>query len=516
MVEWSRAGRAADFQRLQEEEWDLLIVGGGITGCGIALDAASRGFRTALVEQADFASGTSSRSSKLVHGGLRYLKQGQLATTLESSREKALLRRLAPHLVWDLPFLFPLSGGWKQRFTVGVGLWIYDLMAGFPRGLTHRYLDSSAMREAMPGLASKFDRGAYLYYDAGTDDARLVIHVAKRAVLEGALLINHAQLESFESNQGQVCGGQVRDRFGAQTGVGAGPSPVTVRAKLVINATGVWCDETRRRNTRAATPLVQASQGSHILVSRQRLPLSSAATLGKPGSNRLVFLIPWKGETLIGTTDQYYEGQLENPRASEQEIQQLLDRVNETLPEVKLVAEDIQGTYSGLRPLARSKHQDPSRVSRGERIHEDASGMISILGGKLTTYRCMAKRVVDLAAKRLQRTGIPSRTAELSLFPGEAPGPIPALESPLEAAFGSEAEQVRNLAGEDPSLAPSLYSLRFERAATLADLLLRRSRLGVLNWEKTQELAPNLATALAAETGWDPEEEMARLEKERP
>ncbi|MDP6942391.1 MAG: FAD-dependent oxidoreductase, partial [Planctomycetota bacterium] len=306
MVDWSDQTRDQDFERLASQEWDLLVVGGGITGCGIALDAASRGIKVALLEQYDFSSGTSSRSSKLIHGGLRYLKQGQLWTTLESSREKGLLRKLAPHLVRDLPFLFPISGGWKQRTIVGLGLWIYDLMARRPRGLLHQHLSTQETEKMIPGLSEKYD-GSLLYFDAETDDARLTVHVAKRAVMEGALLLNYAKVEKFLLNgdsapESAISGAMVCDTISGKE--------YTLRAKLAINATGVWCDETRERAHVSEDKLVQASKGAHILIPYERLPISGAAALGKPGSNRLLFLIPWEGRTLIGTTDDFHDGPL--------------------------------------------------------------------------------------------------------------------------------------------------------------------------------------------------------------
>ena len=518
MVDWSDQTRDQDFERLASQEWDLLVVGGGITGCGIALDAASRGIKVALLEQYDFSSGTSSRSSKLIHGGLRYLKQGQLWTTLESSREKALLRKLAPHLVRDLPFLFPISGGWKQRTIVGLGLWIYDLMARRPRGLLHQHLSTQETEKMIPGLSEKYD-GSLLYFDAETDDARLTVHVAKRAVMEGALLLNYAKVEKFllngDSAPGSaISGAMVRDTISGKE--------YTLRAKLAINATGVWCDETRERAHVSEDKLVQASKGAHILIPYERLPISGAAALGKPGSNRLLFLIPWEGRTLIGTTDDFYDGPLNNPQADEIETASLLEQVNSALPQIKLTKADVVGSFAGLRPLAKSEHQDSSKVSREERIHEDETGLITILGGKLTTYRQMAENVVNLVAKKLGRSFPRCRTKSISLFAS------PVSKDPIQSSFGSEAMRVQRIAdecprwrqpmvpGQSPIYAAAIYALRYERAVKLSDLLLRRTRLGVLDWKGTQVFALQIANTLAEEARWNPEREVAGLLEEQP
>ncbi|MDP6851004.1 MAG: glycerol-3-phosphate dehydrogenase/oxidase [Planctomycetota bacterium] len=513
MVGWSAKSRGQDLDRLASQEWDLLVVGGGITGCGIALDAASRGLKVALVEKNDFSSGTSSRSSKLIHGGLRYLKQGQIQTTLESSREKALLRKLAPHLVRDLPFMFPISGGWKQRLVVGFGLWIYDCLAGFPRGLRHKVLSPKMVQDLLPGLSKKY-QGALLYYDAKADDARLTIHVAKRAVMEGAVLLNHVELEQFALKESKVVGGTVCDSISGKK--------YSIRSKLTINATGVWCDETRKRTLGSPEKLVQASQGSHLVIPHERLPVRYAITLGEPGSSRLIFLIPWEGRTLIGTTDEFYDGSLENPQATESELDSLLSQANAALPKINLTRKDIVGTFAGLRPLARSEHKDSSKASREERIYEGKTGLISILGGKLTTYRQMAENVVDLAVKKLGLPSTKSQTKSLSLFGASVSN------NPIESSFGSEAKRVRAIMeenpkwaeplvlGQAPTYAEAIYALRFERAVTLSDILLRRTRLGVLDWEKTQDSALEIATNLAMEAGWNPESELELLREERP
>lgn len=508
MPEWSRDGRAADFARLSSESWDVLVIGGGITGAGIALDAASRGLKTALIEKSDFSSGTSSRSSKLIHGGLRYLREFQFKTTLEASREKNRLRKLAPHLVEDLPFLFPVAGGPGSRMLLGTGLWIYDIASGFPKGMVHRKIDGAEARRLLPGLPEEGIGGAYLYYDARADDCRLVMHVLKRAVMHDALAVNYVRLDGFEHEKGTLRAARVRDEIGGGTG--------TVSAKIFVNATGVWCDEIRRKDYAAAREKVRPSKGVHLVVPRSRLRNECAAVLASPEDQRIIFLIPWGDRTIVGTTDTEYSGDIDRPQAESPDVDYLLSLVNRNLPGTTLTRSDIVSTYAGLRPLLQYDAGHPSRASREHMILRSRNGLLSITGGKLTTYRLMARQVVNRICKRLGRKER-SRTHEIGLFSA------PSSEDPLVKGYGTEAETIRSLTEKDRSfsspiveghphiLAEAIYALRHERAVRLTDILCRRTRLNLLAGSALRPAAEGLARTLAPLTGWDPHREIERF-----
>jgi len=467
--------REGNLERLRREKFDILVVGGGITGCGIALDAASRGLRTALVDKGDFAGGTSSKSSKLIHGGLRYLKQLQFKVTLEASREKALLKTLAPHLVEDLPFLLPL---WSRatRAIISPGLWIYDAAAGFPRGLIHKHLNPADALAMLPALRTEGLEGGFVYYDARADDCRLVLHVAKKASDLGAVLANYVEVLDLARSGGRIAGVRTPD--------------FTIAADRVVNATGVWCDQVR-----GGPPTVRPSKGVHLIVPGRRLGLSSAAMLPSPSDGRIIFLIPTGAQAIVGTTDTDYAGPLDRPRADPDDVDYLLDRVNAHLPAVRLTRSDVTSTYAGLRPLLLGGAGSPSRTSREHHLFEDPSGLLTITGGKLTTYRLMAKEVVD----RLTRTRC--RTHQIPLF-ASAPGP-----DPLTRFYGSEAPEIddrRPLVDGLPHAWGEVdFAVRREMARTLVDVLARRMRLVLYAEDRGRSVAEEVAGRMASLLGWD-------------
>lgn len=471
--------RERSLARLRREKFDLLVVGGGITGCGIALDAASRGLRVALVDKGDFAGGTSSKSSKLIHGGLRYLRQLQFKVTLEASREKARLKKLAPHLIEDLPFLLPF---WSRgtRALVSSGLWIYDAAAGFPKGLVHRHLKPEEALRDLPCLRAEGLKGAYLYYDARADDCRLVLHVAKKASDLGAVLANYVEVVGFLRRGGRIAGVRTRD--------------FDVAADRVVNATGVWCDEVRTADEPSARQSVRPSKGVHLVVRARRLGLNCAAMLPSPADRRIVFLIPTGDRVIVGTTDTDYAGPLDRPRAEAADIDYLLGVVNLNLPSVRLTRADVLSTYAGLRPLLLDDADVPSKASREHHIFESPSGLITITGGKLTTYRLMAKQLVD----RLVRTR--SRTRTIDLFATDA-------RDPLSRAYGSESAAVRDrapLADDLPHVWGEVdYALEREMAVTLTDVLARRMRIVLYAEDQGRSLAPRVAERMARRLGWD-------------
>jgi glycerol-3-phosphate dehydrogenase len=465
--------------RLRKETFDVLVIGGGITGCGIALDAASRGLRTALVERRDFASGTSSRSSKLIHGGLRYLKQMQFKVTIEASREKALLKRLAPHLVEDLPFLLP---HWTRhaRPVLASGLWIYDAAAGFPKGLVHRHLGAVEALRELPTLRPEGLRGAFVYYDARADDCRLVLHVAKKAADLGAVLANHVEATGFLKSGGRISGVRTPD--------------IEIAARRVVNATGVWCDGLRAADDPAARPALRPAKGVHLVVPAARLGLRSAAMLPSPVDGRIFFLIPWEKLALVGTTDTDYDGSLDAARAEPADVDYLLRRVNDVLPQVGLSRKDIVSTFAGLRPLLVGGPGSPSKASREHHLFESPSGLLTITGGKLTTYRRMAKEVVDRLTK------VRCRTHQIDLFATPA-------RDPLSRLYGSEAARILDHTPLLPGL-PYVWgevdlAVEREMARTVADVLARRTRIALYAPDRGLGLAEGVARRMAPRLGWD-------------
>src|SRR5213083_407409 len=346
------------------EPVDLLVIGGGITGAGIARDAALRGIRTALVDKGDFGGGTSSHSSRLIHGGLRYLEQRAFRLVFEASRERRVLLTIAPHLVRPLAFLFPAYRGARvSAWRLRAGLWLYDLLAAFRNVRTHRWLGRRAVLRLEAGLRERDLQGAGLYYDAQADDARLVI-----ATMRGAL-------------SGATC---------------------TVRALVVVNATGPWLDRVRRLDDPRAEPLVRLTKGTHVVVPRQRLGNAHAVTLTSPIDGRVMFILPWGDQTYIGTTDTDEDASPDEVRATADDVIYLLRSANAFFPQARLAPTDVVGTWAGLRPLlAPPRDVSASDVSREHRIVESPSGLITIAGGKLTTYRVMGQDVAERVAARL-------------------------------------------------------------------------------------------------------------------
>lgn len=492
---FSCRSRLENLSRIAKEPFDLLIIGGGITGAGIALDAAARGIKTALVERRDFASGTSSRSSKLIHGGLRYLKQFQFKVTFESSREKNLLRKLAPHLIRDLPFVFPVKSGFAGRAAVNTGLWLYDFAAGFPDGMIHRKLRVPEAARLIPGLATASLNGAYLYYDAAADDCRLVLHVLKKAAELGACAANYAEVTGFEDDHSAVVRADGRD--------------LTARAKVIVNATGVWCDEVRRRRDETAPRLVRPSKGVHLVLAKDRLPIEAAAILQSPEDGRVVFLIPAGERVIVGTTDTDYEGDLDHPRAETEDVDYLLGLLARHLPDARIGRADVLSTYAGLRPLLNESADAPSKVSRDHKILDN--GVITVTGGKLTTYRLMARHVVDLVCRRL---GVRAKCATkgIPLFPAAA------ADDPLVRNYGSEAAKIADrrplIDGLSYAEGEPEYAVTHEMAVTLADVLARRTRIALFDREQGRSVAERVARRLAPLTGWDVSRELEAFERE--
>ncbi len=472
--------RAQQLAALDTQTWDLVVIGGGITGAGVAQQAARRGWKVLLVEQRDFAWGTSSRSSKLVHGGLRYLKEGDIKTTLHSVWERERLMREAPELVQPQRFLFADCKGRKPgRWLMQTGLMVYDLMAAnHQAGDGHFYANLARTRALEPGLNPPALRGALVFLDAKTDDARLVQRVLMEAQGDGAVCLNYVAAEELTLAQGNVCGVVLRDV--------AHNGRYTVHAHSVVNATGAWAD--RLRANLGATPLLRPLRGSHLLVPHARLPVQHSISMMHVKDGRPVFLYPWEGCTLIGTTDLDHRGDL-NGEASitPAEVDYLLDAVNDQFPQAGMGRADIISTYAGVRPVVDDGQQDASKATR-DHVVVDERGLITLTGGKLTTFRLMAQDALALAAPHV---GKPFARNQEVLFTPPACNPdwSEPVRARLAARYGSRAadwtataraEDLRFVPGTQTLWAEVSIAAQYEAVMHLDDLLLRRTRLGLL------------------------------------
>jgi glycerol-3-phosphate dehydrogenase len=532
---------------LASEQFDIVVIGGGITGAGVALDAASRGYSVALVEQADFASGTSSRSSKLVHGGLRYLQSFDLGLVREALLERQLMVKLAPHLVRPLQMVVPAFEGTRPDRLMGIGLNMYDVMAapslrarrsarraGPEPGESdwsparHRVISGEEVSELLPAIARRGPTGGYLFYDCQTDDSRLVLTVLGEAERFGAICANRLEVTQLGGDGDLGAGVTVLDRESGGSFI--------VRAGNVVNATGVWADRIRPEelHTEAEVPRIVPSRGTHITLRDRDLPLRAGAIVAV-GDGRSIFALPWLGRTLIGTTDNNYEGEIDHVQPSGDDVEYLLRAVNEFFG-AALGPADITGAYAGVRPLISSGDSRKSvDISRKAELYETSSGLITITGGKLTTWRRMAKLAVDRLVERDGRQA-PCRTHEIPLGEPVDPAQLAPVEGVpadsyrmLAGRYGFAAAKVLEtaatrgelaqpiVAGLPDLLAEAPFSARYEQAGSVADVLLRRTRLGLL---AARELcAPDgdaplrVARAMGTELGWD--EARAVLEVER-
>ena len=529
--------RAAAVTHLAEERFDVVVVGGGITGAGVALDAATRGYSVALVEQADYAAGTSSRSSKLVHGGLRYLQNFDLGLVREALLERQLLTALAPHLVRPLPLVVAAFGGARPDRLMGVGLNLYDVMARGRRGRNesteawspdrHRTISGEEVVELLPALREREPSAGYLFYDCQTDDARLVLTVLAEAERFGTVCANRLEVTELVLDNGRAGGVRARDTESGEE--------IEIRADNVVNATGVWADKLRPEelHDEAEVPRIRPSRGTHITLSDDDVPLVGGAIV-PAGGGRSVFALPWLGRTLIGTTDNDYDQSLplEHVAPADDDIDYLLEASN-TFFGTDLGREDLTGAYAGVRPLISTG--DPKKsvdISRKAELYETSSGLITITGGKLTTYRRMAKMAVDRLVEREARDA-PCRTHEVPLGQPVDPATLPRVEpiddlayQRLASRYGQMAHDVLAVAAERGELAqpivaglPDLlaeaaFAARREQARSLGDVLLRRTRLGLLAARALTDdgTLERVAAALASELGWDEARSAAEVE----
>ncbi len=494
-------------QRLRRRvrPWDLLIIGGGATGLGCAIDAAARGYEVLLVEQSDFAKGTSSRSTKLAHGGVRYLQQGNVGLVVEALRERGLMRQNAPHLVHDLQFIVPNYTWWDAPFY-GVGLRIYDILAGNLGFGRSRNLSKKTTLEHIPTIETEGLRGGVVYYDGQFDDARLAVNLAQTAVDRGATLINYCRVISISKTMGMVDGAIVED---TETG-----ARHEVRAKGVINATGVWGDAVRRMDDAQAAPMIAPSQGSHVVLDRSFLPGNSAIMVPRTDDGRVLFAIPWHDRVVVGTTDLAVDGLPLEPRPMREELDFLLGHAARYLSKDPTPA-DVLSVFAGLRPLVRAGNgQATSALSRDHTIHISSAGLVTIAGGKWTTYRKMAEDAIDQAASLAGLDMRPCLTRDLPIHGHCDPPP----HNSMLAVYGSDAPALEALMQAEPHLARPLHprlpyyagevawAVRHEMARTVEDVLARRTRALVLDARAAIEAAPAVAALMAAELdagdGW--------------
>ncbi len=520
--------RASSLRRLAAEEFDVLVVGGGITGVGVALDAASRGLTTALVERDDFASGTSSKSSKLVHGGLRYLQQNEFRLVAENLRERQRLLDNAPHLVTPLPFLIPLFGrdGLVNRTVARAyrtALWLSDLSGGVRIGHRHRKVTREEALAHLPTLRTDRLVAGFLYWDARTDEARLTVAVARTAVLDhGAVMANHVTVTGFTTGtDGRVTGATVAPD---------GAPPFAVRARTVVNATGVWADHVRALDEGHDPASIVPAKGIHVTVPADRVRCDVAAVVPVPSDHRSIFVVPWGDQVYLGTTDTAWSGSVDDPDALPDDVDYLLDAANAVLT-APISRADVTGVWAGLRPLLAPSegHRQRRRtadLSRRHRVSVSPHGVVTVTGGKLTTYRKMAQDTVDTV---LGTAGLPRRpcvTKSLRLrgatgvaADGAGPDPDPAATTAahLAARYGTETPAVLQLATGRPDLleplvpglpylgAEAVYAVRSEMATGLADILDRRTRAVLRDARATVRASAAVAELVAPELGWSDE-----------
>ncbi len=467
--------------------FDLLVVGGGVTGAGIARDAALRGLRVLLVEKDDFAGGTSSRSSRLIHGGLRYLEHGQLKLVFEASAERRRLLALAPHLVHPLRFVWPVYRGARvPLWKVAAGVTLYDALAAFRNVQRHRRLSARGVLAEEPALSPEGLRGGVSYFDAATDDARLTLANVLDAERAGAVVVNHAAVRSFVIEAGRVVGARLVD--------GLSGDAVDVHARATVNATGPWSDEVRRLEGAGDRPHVRGSKGAHILVPHARVGNHAALTLLSPMDGRVMFALPAGDFTIFGTTDTFTAASPDQVRASEDDVAYLLRAANTFFPSSRLGRADVVSAWAGIRPLVATSADSPNAASREHAIAVTPAGVVTITGGKLTTYRIMAAQVVNVVCRRIGAGGA-STTAHAPL-PDDGPA--------RDAACARDARAGTPIVEGRPWRWGELrWAVESAHARTLADLLIRRTKLAFETPDHAMRVAPAVAEYVAPQLGWE-------------
>ena len=515
--------RQLNLDRLRTEQFDVLVVGGGITGVGVALDAASRGLRTALVEREDFASGTSSKSSKLIHGGLRYLQQGEVGLVYEALHERQRLRRNAPHLVQILPFMIPIltrDGVISKKIAraLGSALWMYDLTGGWRIGKLHKRLDAAQANTHLPTINTDRMSSAYLYYDAAADDARLCVTVARTAALYGAVVANQCPVQKIlHDENGKVCGARVAP---------VGGEPFEIQARCVINAAGVWADNVRETDEGVHPNSIRPAKGIHITIPWKMVRNDIAVVIPVKVDKRSLFVVPYISNhdgtfqyTYVGTTDTDFVGGVDESQCSTDDIDYVLTALNAAI-NTNITRDDITAVWSGLRPLVRNTDGSTAKgktsdLSRKHQVRISDAGMVSITGGKLTTYRKMAEHAVDAACKQLGNSAR-CRTKRLAFIgtDGFRQSMLSGNDAGLAERFGAEFTQINELVAQNPHLseplvsglpyikAEAIFAVRNEMARTLDDVLSRRTRARIINRPAALASARSVAELIAPELQW--------------
>ncbi|MEO8031437.1 MAG: glycerol-3-phosphate dehydrogenase/oxidase [Gemmatimonadota bacterium] len=520
--------------RLTREPVDLLVIGGGITGAGIARDAAMRGLSTALVDQRDFAAGTSSRSSRLIHGGLRYLEEGALHLVFEASRERHTLLRIAPHLVRPLPFIFPVHRGDRvPLWKVAAGVWLYEALSLFRNVRRPRILGKRTLLRMEPALKSRGLTGGARYYDAQCDDARLTLAVIRSAISHGAMVANYMSVKGLNRESGRISGATIEDQLTGQTGV--------IRAAAVVNATGPWSDRLRRIEDPAATPMLGMTKGAHVLVRRSRLGHQEAITMTSPIDGRIMFALPWGPFSYIGTTDTTTTESADEVGPLAEDVTYLLRSANAYFPNAHLNDDDVLSAWAGLRPLLLADPKlGPSQRSREHRIVRGSGGMYTIAGGKLTTFRSMAAELVDLVAEALRKERgfprLPSPGTDREALPGgEVPDHTSFRQAGLDLGlsmstvvhlwrhYGTEMAAIFNLVREERGLmtpldpahpaieAEVIHIARRELPVRIEDVMIRRLHLFYETIDHGRAATTRTAALLARELGWSTEQQATEV-----
>jgi len=530
--------RGRELPIIQETLFDLIVIGGGATGAGILLDAASRGMKALLLEHEDYAWGTSSRSTKLIHGGLRYLKQLEISLVREVGRERAILHANAPHLVHPEELLLPLiAEGSLGKYTTPVGLWMYEKLAGVPKEERFRTLNREETLKAEPLLNKAILEAGAIYREYRTDDARLVASLLKTAAKLGGQSLNYATVEGLlYDDAGAVCGVKATDRIGRQ--------PLVIKARAVVNAAGPWCDEVRKLDGPVKGKHLQLTKGVHLVFDQERFPIKRSVYFDVPADGRMVFAIRRGRSTYLGTTDTLYHEAIDHPRTLAADVDYLLRAANTMFPDLQLQLEDVRSSWSGLRPLIHEEGKGPSELSRKDEIFQTPSGLISIAGGKLTGYRIMAERVVDMVMTRRTAQGAgtyrDSGTETLTLVGGDFEnyaavarykqrlyGESRQVESTLAEidhlvnCYGTEAgvvlEHAYALHPEEAEArwrmlrAELDYTLSVEGVCTLSDFFIRRTGRLYFDRDSLDLQYPAAADYLAEKLGWTRERKQAQL-----
>jgi glycerol-3-phosphate dehydrogenase len=487
-----------------DDTFDVVIIGGGATGLGAAVDAISRGYKTALVEAADFANATSSRSTKLVHGGVRYLQQGDVGLVREALHERSALRRNAPHLVSDLGFLCP-AYRWHEAPYYFAGLTLYDVLAGASNFGRSQFLTAKRTLERSPALRKRGLRGSIRYHDGQFDDARLAVALARTAIDRGAVVVNYARAVGLERSGARVAAVRVRDEEGS--------GEATVRGRAFVNATGIFTDEMRRIDNAEAHPLLSLSRGSHLTLAHEVFQGEDALLVPKTDDGRVLFVVPWHGRVIVGTTDIAEPSPSLDPVPTSDEIDYMLTTASRYL-ERPLERSMVTAAFCGLRPLINRNAATTAKQSREHLIETSMSGLVSIAGGKWTTYRKMAEDVIDAAREVGGLAAAPSTTVNMPLHGANGDAARPGLPNPL-ALYGTDQSAIAALIAEDPALgkpihpalpytcAEVVFAARHELARTVDDTLSRRTRAFFVDLRASVESAPMVAQLLARELGHD-------------